>query len=393
MKKIIKLSEPNIFGNEIKSVKNCFSTKWISASGKYNVKFENAIRKLIKCKYAISCINCSAALQLSVRIINPNIGDEIIVPSITFISTVNAVVNNNCSPVFVDCGEDYLIDIKKLTRFLRQETLMKKGFCFNKKNGKKIIAVLVVHTFGNVVDLNKNFLELCRKKNIKIIEDAAESLGSYYKNNNKLKHSGIIGDLGCLSFNGNKIITSGGGGMIITNKKTLAKKAKYLSNQAKNDSTYFIHDDIGFNFRMSNLHAAVGISQFQKLRKILVKKKKINIFYSRYLDKLKGLKVLEAPNNCKSNYWLSILKINKGKKTFSVKNQLIKFLKNKGIETRSVWYPNHLQKPFKKYQKINLQKSLKVFNEGLCLPSSYNLSKQQQFFVIKNIINFFEKKF
>ena len=391
MKKIIKLSEPNIFGNEIKSVKKCFSDKWISAGGNYNLKFENSIKKITKSRYAISCINCSAALQLSVRIINPNYGDEILVPSITFISTINAIINNNCNPVFIDCGEDYLIDVKQLTHFLKKQTIMKKGFCLNKKTRKRIIAVIVVHTFGNVVDLNKNFLELCKKKNIKIIEDAAESLGSYYKINNSLKHSGVIGDIGCLSFNGNKIITSGGGGMIITNKKHYAEKAKYLSNQAKNDSTYFIHDDVGYNYRMSNLHAAVGISQFKKLGKVIIKKKKINSLYSKHLNKLKGLKILKSPKNSKSNYWLSILKIDKGSKTFSVKKNLIKFLEKKGIETRSVWYPNHLQKPFKRYQNTNLNNSMKVFNEGLCLPSSFNLSKKEQSFVIKIIINFFKK--
>jgi len=273
MKNKIKLSEPYFFGDEKINIKNCFSDKWISASGKFNFIFEKRIKKLINSRYAISCINCTSALQLSVRILNPSPGDEIIVPSITFISTVNSVIYNNCSPVFLDCNPDYLIDIDNVISFLKTNTFLKKGFCYNKKSKKKIISIIVVHTFGNLVNLNKSFLRECKKRNIKIIEDAAESLGSYYLINKRIRHPGVIGDIGCLSFNGNKIITSGGGGMIVTNNKAYAQKAFYLSNQAKDNSDYFVHNEVGFNFRMSNLHAAVGVKQLENLRKISLKKK------------------------------------------------------------------------------------------------------------------------
>ena len=391
MKKDIKLSEPFFFGREKINIGKCFSDKWISASGKFNFIFENKIKKLINAKYAISCINCTSALQLSVRILNPNPGDEIIVPSITFISTVNAVIYNNCSPIFLDCKSDYLIDEENVINFLKNETFIKKGYCYNKKTKKRIISIIVVHTFGNLVNLNKKFLDECKKRNVKIIEDAAESLGSYYLTNKEKKFPGTIGDIGCLSFNGNKIVTSGGGGMIITNRNTYAQRANYLSNQAKDNPNYFIHNDVGYNFRMSNLHAAVGVSQLKNLKKIIIKKKRINSLYSKYLNKVKDLNILKAPNYCKSNYWLTILVIKKGKKTNFIKDKLIKYLKKKDIEVRSIWFPNHLQKPFVEYQKIKIINAEKIFNQGLCLPSSYNLTEKQQAYIIKNIVNFFKK--
>ena len=167
--------------------------------------------------------------------------------------------------------------------------------------------------------MNKKFLDECKKRNVKIIEDAAESLGSYYLTNKEKKFPGTIGDIGCLSFNGNKIVTSGGGGMIITNRNTYAQRANYLSNQAKDNPNYFIHNDVGYNFRMSNLHAAVGVSQLKNLKKIIIKKKRINSLYSKYLNKVKDLNILKAPNYCKSNYWLTILVIKKGKKQILLK--------------------------------------------------------------------------
>ncbi len=391
MKKDIKLSEPFFFGREKINIGKCFSDKWISASGKFNLIFENKIKKLINAKHAISCINCTSALQLSVRILNPNPGDEIIVPSITFISTVNAVIYNNCSPIFLDCKSDYLIDEENVINFLKNGTFTKKGYCYNKKTKKRIISIIVVHTFGNLVNLNKKFLNECKKRNIKIIEDAAESLGSYYLINKKKKFPGTIGDIGCLSFNGNKIVTSGGGGMIITNRNTYAQKANYLSNQAKDNPDYFVHNEVGYNFRMSNLHAAVGVSQLRNLKKIIIKKKQINSLYSKYLNKIKDLNILKAPDYCKSNYWLTILVIKKGKKTNFIKDKLIKYLKKKDIEVRSIWFPNHLQKPFIKYQKIKINNAERIFNQGLCLPSSYNLTKKQQAYIIKNIVCFFKK--
>jgi perosamine synthetase len=381
----ISLSEPNFFGDEIKYLKKCIKTKWISSSGKIVQEFEKKIKKYIRAKYVLGIINCTSALQLCVRLLEPNRNDEILVPSITFIASVNAVIYNNCSPVFMDCDENLLLDINKVIDFINHETYFSKNYSYNKKTKKKIIAIIVVHTFGNLVNLDKSFQEILKKKNIKIIEDSAESLGSYYNNGN---HPGTIGYLGCLSFNGNKLITSGGGGMIIFQNKELYRKAIYLSAQAKNDPINFIHDEVGYNFRLSNLHAAIGCSQISKLNKVIKKKNKIHKIYKSKIDKIRGLEIMEKPTYCSSNYWLNILIIDEKKYGVS-KKVIIKKFKQHKIESRPIWYPNHLQKSFKNFQNYKIKNTIKMHNSCICLPSSFNLTNNQQI----KIINLLKNKF
>ena len=246
-------------------------------------------------------------------------------------ATVNSIIYNNCKPIFVDCDDSFLIDTEKVLKFLKEKTITRKGICFNKKTNKRIIALILVHTFGNLVNLNSNFLKECKKRNIKIIEDSAESLGSRYVNRLNEKHSGTIGNLGCLSFNGNKLITTGGGGAIIFKDQKLFKKGIYLASQAKDDSTYFIHNDVGYNFRISNLHSAIGIAQLTRMKSILSKKRRIHNLYKKNINKFRGLKILESPNYCESNYWLNILIIDEKKFGLS-KKSVINLFKKKGIE-------------------------------------------------------------
>tara|TARA_B100001250_G_scaffold411871_1_gene441594 strand:- start:465 stop:1634 length:1170 start_codon:yes stop_codon:yes gene_type:complete len=387
MKYKIKLSAPYFFGNENKHLKECIKNKWISAAGRTTRIFENRIKRYTKSKYALGIINCTSALQLSVRLLSPEPEDEILTPSITFVSTINAVVYNNCKPIFMDCDKNFLIDTEKVIYFLKENTISKKGFCYNKKTKKRILGLILVHTFGNLVKINNKILSECKKRNIKIIEDAAESLGSFYIKNSKKVHPGTISDYGCLSFNGNKIITSGGGGMIIFKNKKNYKKAAYLSSQAKDDSTYFIHNEVGYNFRMSDLHSSIGLSQFNNLHKVLRKKKIIHNFYEKKINKIKGLKILKNPNYSNSNNWLNILIV---EKDYGIsKKKIIKKFNNHGIETRSVWYPNHLQKSFNTCQKYKITETFKLYEKSLCLPSSYSLKISDQ----KKIINLLVKKF
>jgi len=244
---MIPLSVPNLKGNEKKYLKKCISTEFVSSVGEYVNIFEKNISKFTKSKYAVACSSGTTALHLALRAISIEKDDEVIVPSMSFIATVNPVRYLNASPVFMDCDNFYNLDIYKFKQFIEKNTFFKNGFTINKKTKKKIKAVIPVHVSGNAVDL-ESIVNFCKKKNIKIVEDAAEALGTFYlRGKLKNKHAGIIGDIGCLSFNGNKIITSGGGGMIITNDKKLAKKCKYLSTQATNDSIIYKHDDIGYN--------------------------------------------------------------------------------------------------------------------------------------------------
>jgi len=384
----IKLSEPFFDKTENKILKKCIDTKWISSSGPLTKIFETKIAKYLKTKHVLGIINCTSALQLSIKLLKPNYQDEIIVPSITFVATVNAIIYNNCNPIFVDCDDKFLIDTEKVLKYFKEKTFIKNGKCFNKKTKKRIIAIILVHTFGNLVDLNSTFLKECKKRNIKVIEDSAESLGSHYINRLSRKHSGTLGDLGCLSFNGNKIITSGGGGAIIFKDLKLFKKANYLASQAKDNSTYFIHNDVGYNFKISNLHSAIGVAQFKKIKLILKKKEKIHTLYKNEINKLKGLKIIEKPDYCKSNYWLNVLIIDEKKYGLS-RDSIIKLFKSRKIETRSVWFPNHLQKPFKKFENYKLSNSFKMFKNSLCLPSSFSLSFKKQ----NTIIGLLKNKF
>lgn len=384
----IKLSDPFFFGNELKKLKECVASKWISASGNIVKKFENKIKKITDSKYALATINCTSALQLAIRLQKPSFDDEILVPSITFAATINSVIYNNCKPIFFDCDENLLIDLKSVISFIKKNTYFKNGYSYNKKTKKKILAIIIVHVFGNVVNLNRSFIRLLKLKNITIVEDAAESLGSYLKKKKTIIHSGTLGDIGCLSFNGNKIITSGGGGMMLFKKKKDLNYAKYLSFQAKNDSTKFIHNEIGYNMGMSNLHASIGLSQLEKLNKVLKKKERIHNYYLNEINKIKGLKIIKNPGYSLSNQWLNILEVDSNAYGISKEKIIKKFQKLK-IEVRSLWYPNHLQKYCKTYQQFNIKNASLKFKKCLCLPSSYSLSKNFQF----KIINLLKNKF
>ena len=393
MKKKIKkipLSEPAFFGEEIKYIKNCVKSGWITTSGKYLNLFESKVKKITKSKYAVSLANGTSALQLSLSCLKPMYKDEVIVPSITFVATINAVKYNNCSPIFMDSDENFLIDKNKTLEFLKKNTYKKNGFTYNKKTKKRIIAIIIVHTFGNCVNLTKKIVSTFKNYNIKIIEDAAESFGSFFKEKKLISHSGTKGDIGCFSFNGNKIITSGGGGMIVTKNRNYYKKIFYLSTQAKNDPINFIHNEVGYNLRMTNLHAAIGLSQIKHLKKIINKRKKIHKAYLKNINPIPGLKLLRQTKNSFSNFWLNVLKVDESK-FGSSKTKLIKHLLSKGIEVRSVWFPNHLQKPFIKNESYKIKNSHKLFKKSLCLPSSYTLSNKQLMFIIKLLKNYAKK--
>jgi len=372
---MIPLSVPNLKGNEKKYLKKCISTEFVSSVGEYVNIFEKNISKFTKAKYAVACSSGTTALHLALRAINVEKDDEVIVPSMSFIATVNPVRYLNASPVFMDCDNFYNLDIYKFKQFIKKNTFFKNGFTINKKTKKKIKAIIPVHVSGNAVDL-ESIVNFCKKKNIKIVEDAAEALGTFYlRGKLKNKHAGTIGDIGCLSFNGNKIITSGGGGMIITNDKKLAEKCKYLSTQATNDSIIYKHDDIGYNYRLTNIQAAVGVAQLEKIQLFIKKKKDIYGFYKKKIDKISGLEVAPRPKYANNNNWMMTIIINKNFRY--KKDMLIKKLFKKNIQTRSMWLPIHLQKKYLKFEKYKISKSIELFNSSINIPCSTNLSSNQ----------------
>lgn len=391
---MINLHEPLIKGNEWRYVKNCLNKGWVSSSGNYVNLFEKKIAKYTGSKYAIACVNGTSALQISLKLADTNPGDEVIVPSMTFIAPINAISYNNAKPIFMDNNNYYTIDINKTLEFIEKKTktVKKKNkiITINRKTGKRIAALIVVHLFGNVVEIDR-LLRICKKKNISLIEDAAESVGSFYNSGKyRNRHTGTVGKIGCLSFNGNKIITAGGGGMILTNDSGIAKRAKYLTTQAKDDSINYIHNDIGYNFRLSNLQAAVGLAQLESLSSYIQRKKKIHKIYKKKINKIEGLKISEVSNSSKCNYWLNIIEFKK-KISKNIFLKVIKYLQKNGVQARPIWYPNHLQKKYKNCQTYRLDNIQKIYQNRLCIPSSSQLTENQQNFVCNKLKNVYEK--
>tara|TARA_Y100001970_G_C14259237_1_gene878295 strand:- start:17264 stop:18415 length:1152 start_codon:yes stop_codon:yes gene_type:complete len=379
--KRLPLSEPYLRGKEIKYLEQCIKTNWLSGSGTYVNLFEKHIANFTSSKYSIGIINGTSALHLALKVLGCKPGNEIIVPTLTFVATVNAVIYNNCSPIFMDSDKYYNIDEEKTLNFLKKNTLFKNGKTINKKTKKVIFAIIVVHVWGNAAKFDK-LLKYCKLRNIKVVEDASESLGTKYTNGSfKNLHTGAAGDIGCMSFNTNKIITCGSGGMVLTNNKIHYNKAFYLSTQAKNDPIFYIHNSTGYNYRLNNLNAAVGLAQFENFDKILKKKQKIHKIYKNKINKIPGLKIAEVPDYASNNCWLNVLSIDKNYK-FSLTKLINKFSQN-NIEVRPIWFLNHKQKMFKKYQTYKIENSVKQIKSSLCLPSSTSLSEAS----IERVVN------
>ena len=375
MSKYIPLSVPSLNGNEMKYVKECIDTEWVSSAGKYVDLFEQKIAEYTSSKYAVACVNGTAALQVSLRLAGVMPGDEVIVPTLTFIASVNAITYCNAIPVFMDADKYYNMDAEKTIEFIKNETVFRDGFTYNKKTKKKISAIIPVHVWGNACWLDE-LSDLCKERNISIVEDACESLGTVYTQGKfKSKHTGTVGKLGCLSFNGNKIITTGGGGMMLTDDEALAEKAKYLTKQAKDDAIRYIHDEIGYNFRLTNIQAALGVAQLEQLPVVLKRKKEIYDFYQSAIENIDGFSLSNPPDYADNNHWLNLLQIDNNIYGED-REELMKRLEENSIQTRPVWKLNHEQKPYKNCHYYKIENAKKLIENSLCLPSSSNLTNE-----------------
>lgn len=382
----IPLSVPTIKGNEWKYVKECLDTEWVSSVGQYVDRFEKDICQFTGSKYAVACVNGTSALHIALKLAGVQRGDEVIVPTVTFIAPVNTIRYLGAEPVFMDCDNFFNIDIVKTREFIEQETEYKKGLTVNKATGKTIRAIIPVHMFGNAVDM-EGILSICNERNIVIVEDATESLGTrYIEGSIKNKHTGTIGQLGCYSFNGNKIITTGGGGMIVTNDSGYARKAKYFTTQAKDDEVRFVHDEVGYNYRLTNIQAALGVAQLERLLDFInIKNENYNL-YKKNINKIAGLCLAEVPGYASNNHWMYPLLIDKEKYGID-RETLMKYLSENGIQTRPLWFLNHLQKPYMKCQNYKVEKAYELLEKTLNVPCSTNLTKKDILKIVKILIN------
>ena len=362
------LHEPLFIGNEVKYISDTIKTNYVSSSGKYVEAFEKKIKGFTKSNFAIAVINCTQALYLAMRAIGVKKNHEVLVPALTFVGTVNAISYIGAEPHFIDSNlNDFGVDCKKLEIYLKNICVIKNKKCVNKKTGKIISAIIPVHVFGHACKI-EDIIKLAKKFNLKVIEDAAEALGSFFKK----KHLGTFGDVGCISFNGNKLITTGGGGIVLTKKKDLAKKIKHLATTAKIKHKWeFIHDEVGYNFRMPNLNAALGLAQLEKINFYLRLKRKLFKKYSKNFSKLIGVKIFKEGKNLKSNYWLQTLILDKRYQKLKLK--LLNFCFKKKIYLRPVWKLISELKPYKKKQKMNLAGAKEIVSCVINLPSSQSL--------------------
>jgi len=375
MSEIIPLSVPSIQGNEWKYIKECLDTEWVSSAGKYVDLFEKKIAEFTGSQHATACVNGTAALHIALILAGIKPEDEVIVPTLTFISPINAVRYCNAHPIFMGADEFYNIDPEKTIDFINKETIFKDGNTYNKETNRCIRGIIPVHIFGNAVYMD-DLYEVCKERNIKIIEDATESLGTKYtKGKFANKHTGTIGELGCLSFNGNKIITTGGGGIILTDNKDYAEKTKYLTTQAKDDKVRYIHNEIGYNYRLTNIQAALGVAQLEKLPEYLIIKRNNFYIYKEKINKIPGLHLAETPDYAENNHWMYEMQIDKeiyGKD----REELMTCLFEQKIQTRPVWYLNHLQKPYKDCQNYKIEKAIELWEKTLNIPCSVNLTNE-----------------
>lgn len=375
VKKTVKISkaelhEPYFNNLETKALTKVIKSTYVSNTGKKINEFSNSLKKIIKCKYIIPVINGTSALDIILKVLKVNSRHEILLPTLSFVATGNAILYQNASPHFVDSESSSLgADPKKLEIYLKKICKITKKGCLNIKTKKIIKCLIITHVFGHSAKI-KEIKKVCKLFKLILIEDAAEGLGTLYDG----IHVGNFGLLSALSFNGNKIITTGGGGAIITNNKKLFELAKHISSTAKVNHDYeYIHDQIGYNYRMPNLNAALGCAQLKKLNTFLKKKRFLFKKYKKNLENISFLYLLSESKNTKSNYWLQtvILKEN----NIKFRNYIIKNFIRRGYKVRPVWKLLHKLKHFKKFPKMNLSTSINLEKNIINLPSSPQLIK------------------
>jgi perosamine synthetase len=377
---MIPLFVPEISGNEWKYIKECLDTNWVSSVGPYVNRFEKNVANCVGSKFGIATVNGTAALHVALLVSGVEPGDEVLVPTLTFIAPVNAIRYCDANPVFFDAEPTHLqMDIDRVEQFLRNQCIRRGRFLKNRKTGRFVTTILAVHILGHSLDIDR-LKRLAKEFRLTLIEDACEGMGATYKG----RALGSMGDFGCFSFNGNKIITTGGGGVIVTPKSNWAKRAKHLTTQAKQDGVEYRHTDIGYNYRLSNVSAAIGCAQLERLAHFVSKKRKIAATYIQAFSRT-GIEPIEEPGWSKSSYWLFTVRVNTEKYRAGSRLLMAKLAKA-GIQTRPLWQPIHLSPMYRRYSCCGGHIAEKAYRECLSLPCSSGLTKKDQQLVIDTLL-------
>lgn len=365
-KEFIPLHEPRFIGNEKQYLINAIDSTFVSSVGEYVNKFEKNFAEFTNSKYCVATVNGTSALHTSLLVAGLEREDEVITQSLSFVATSNAISYIGAKPIFLDVDLDTMgLSPSAIKNFLEKNCFLRDGYCINKTTGNVIKVCVPMHTFGHPCRIDE-ICEVCKEWNIIVVEDCAESLGSYYKD----IHTGNFGLISCFSFNGNKIITSGGGGAIITNDESLAKKAKHLTTTAKVPHPYeFVHDEIGFNYRMPNLNAALLVAQLENLQKYIENKRELAKIYKEYFSTTNNIKFINEPEFSQSNYWLNSIKFDSKQH----RDEFLEYSNSNGVMTRPIWKLTNTLKMYKDFQTDSLNNSIFLEKRIVNIPSSVRL--------------------
>jgi perosamine synthetase len=376
---MLLLSGPNMGGNELKYVTECITTGWVSSVGAYVDQFEKMSAEYAGTKYAVATSSGTTALHICLILQGVGQNDMVIAPNITFIATLNSIKYTGATPILIDTdAANWQMDLNILEIFLQNETEQKDGVCFHKATGKRIPILMPVHVLGNICDMDR-LLAIAKEHNLVVIEDSTEALGSYYKG----KHAGGFGLMGTFSYNGNKIITTGGGGMIVTNDEALAKRAKHLTTQAKSDPFEYMHDEIGYNYRLVNVAAAMGVAQMEQLPGFITRKKEIIAFYKNGLAGVGDITFQDVSDDVTANWWLPTIFTTKQK-------EVLKVLNDNKMQSRPFWVPMNQLPMFKNDIFVNNNdQSDFVYKHCLSIPCSTNITDAELQAVVDKIKSVF----
>jgi perosamine synthetase len=364
----IALCEPELRGNEWKYVKKCLDSGWISSVGSFVDRFEHELTAYVGAEYGVATSSGTAALHIALIVSGVQPEDEVLVSTLTFVAPANAIRYVGAQPVFMDSEPNHWqMDTQKVTDFLEQECRWGQGKLRNKTTGRTVSAILPVHILGHPVDIDA-ILKIAHKYDLTVIEDAAESLGARYKKT----MAGTLGDISCFSFNGNKIITTGGGGMIVTENEDWARKAKYLTTQARDDPIEYIHNEIGYNYRLTNMQAAIGCAQIEQVKNYIAAKRRIAAYYNEQFISIPGIKIPKEAEWASSTSWLYTVLIDSEK--YGIDSRaLMNSLHVDRIQTRPLWHPVHDLPPYEDCQAYRVEVAQQLYQRGLSLPCSVGL--------------------
>ena len=382
---MIPLSVPYVEGKEWEYVKECLDTGWISSAGAYVDSFENKVKDFVGAKYGVACMNGTAGLHIAQILLGIGSNDHVLAPNLTFVATLNAIKYSGATPILIDVDADnWQMDLGLLRLFLEQETekrIAEDGntYSFYKKTGNPIKAIMPVHVLGNIGEIDE-LLEITKAFNLEIIEDSTESLGSTYKG----RHTGTYGKIGVFSFNGNKIISTGGGGVIVTNDKAIAERAKHITTTAKTSSLDYIHDEVGYNYRLVNVLAAIGVAQMEVLPDILERKRKMDAFYRENLQGIGDIQFQEVIDHVEANCWLFTFRTNKMR-------DLLKYLNNNGVQSRPFWMPMNQLNMYKDLPYFSLNDiSSQIYESCISIPSSAGITEEELQKTVDTIKEFYK---